>query len=49
MKQDQMIYTQPMIIDFGSVEDRTQENPVRDGIGRGKSWSLEADNSTNQY
>jgi hypothetical protein len=49
MKHDQLIYAPPMIIDFGSLEDRTQENAVRDGIGRGKTWSFEADNQTPNY
>ncbi len=42
-------YVPPKIVDFGRIEERTEEDNKRDGLGRGKDWALEADNSTPQY
>jgi hypothetical protein len=46
---EQAVYIPPMIVEFGSVEACTQEDPLKDHLPRGKGWSFEADNVTPQY
>ena len=49
MENEKVVYVPPEVVDFGTVEELTQENPNRGRTGRGKVWSLEADNCTPQF